>query len=252
MADDPKFKKTWTLLSPNKSNKVFLPFWRKKKARRGHSGWGKGPEWAGARVNSKKTTSLGPLQVAAAGAFRAPCVMHGRQPLGTGGARCAAEHCADQPDAERSQPRGTSRAIVQVSAGREGDERGWLRGRPPQGWCRVGGRRLPALSQEQASRVCRCRPSGAAAGAGLQGDAAAAELTGAVGGPWLDGFASQVLWPTRAAPASPRPPSSSSSSGRSTGAPRAGRKRLLCRPGKGGPEKAPPSRRVGLDGGPSP
>lgn len=32
--------------------------------------------------------------------------LHIAQPLGAGGARCAAEHGADQPDAERPQPCG--------------------------------------------------------------------------------------------------------------------------------------------------
>lgn len=109
-----------------------------------------------------------------------PEALHIAQPLGAGGTCRSAEHRADQPDAKRPQPRGLRQ--------RAGERKARLVsfGRPGGG----GGPEAQAESQAPATLcapgaglvgVPLRRPRGAAAGAGLQGDPAAAELTGAVG-----------------------------------------------------------------------
>lgn len=118
-----------------------------------------------------------------------PAALHVPQPPGAGGARRAAEHGADQPDAQRPQPRGLrQRAGARLRAGVR-EPRGRVCG-SAAGVSGVAGRcgaprpppRLPPVPPGAGVVGMSLRgPRGAAAGAGLQADAAAAELPGAVG-----------------------------------------------------------------------
>lgn len=171
--------KTLTLLSPNKSNKFFSLLEKRKGLGEVTVGGGRDLSGAGARGEFQENHKPGAHRWRGR-ARRRPCVATRRSTTWHRRRALCWEHCADQPDAERSQPRGLGQCAGERR--QEGDAAWGGPAGGPQGWRLVAGTGLPALSQGRPRGCAAARTEWCSGWSRTSGDAAAAELTGAVGG----------------------------------------------------------------------